>query len=282
MSHRPNALWVYAHPARRSLNAELYQAGTTALAATHTVTTSDLYAQDWDPRLSQRDIAGTSDTGETFSARTRDAYLAEGLPEDVRAEQAKLSQADLVVFQFPMWWHGMPAILKGWFDRVFVNGFAFGVHDRETGRTLKYGEGGLAGRRALVITTAGDRPTSFQPRGLNGDIESLLFPLLHGTLWYAGITPLRPHLVSGADRPGWTGYADEVHRLTTRLKTIADEDPIPYRRLRDGDYDDDRVLHHHILPDRTDLGVHLHGEHVDLKPCRGGEVDEIVGAGGGK
>jgi NAD(P)H dehydrogenase (quinone) len=258
MSHRPNALWVYAHPAHRSLNAELYRAGTAALAATHTVTTSDLYAQDWDPRLSQRDVACTPDTGETFGELTRTTYLAGDLPEDVRAEQAKLAEADLLVLQFPLWWYGMPAILKGWFDRVFVNGFAFGVHDPDTGRTLKYGEGGLAGRRALVITTAGDRATSFLPRGLNGDLESLLFPLLHGTLWYAGIAPLRPHLVSGTDRPDWTGYADEVHRLTSRLTTVADEEPIPYRRMRDGDYDTDRVLHPHILPDRNDLGVHLH------------------------
>jgi NAD(P)H dehydrogenase (quinone) len=256
MSNR--VLWVYAHPARRSLNAELFQAGTDALASTHTVTTSDLYAQDWDPRLSQRDIAATPDNGQTFGELTRDAYLAGDLPPDVRAEQKKLAEADLLVFQFPLWWYGMPAILKGWFDRVFVNGFAFGVRDPETGRTLKYGEGGLSGRRALVITTAGDRGSSFMTRGLSGDIESLLFPLLHGTFWYTGMEPLHPHLVSGTDRPGWTGYADEVHRLTTRLKTITDEDPIPYRRMRDGDYDADRVLHQHILPDRHDLGVHLH------------------------
>jgi len=258
MSHRPNALWVYAHPARRSLNAELYRAGTAALGATHTVTTSDLYAQDWDPRLSRRDIAAAPDNGETFGELTRDTYLAGTLPSDVRAEQAKLAEADLLVLQFPLWWYGMPAILKGWFDRVFVNGFAFGVRDPETGRTLKYGEGGLAGRRALVITTAGDRPTSFLPRGLNGDIESLLFPLLHGTLWYAGIAPLQPHLVSGTDLPGWAGYRDEVDRLAARLATVADEEPIPYRRMRDGDYDDDRVLHRDILPDRDDLGVHQH------------------------
>lgn len=257
MSHRPNALWVYAHPASRSLNAELYEAGTAALAATHTVTTSDLYAQDWDPRLSRRDIAGAPDDGQTFGELTRTAYLAGDLPEDVRAEQAKLSGADLLVLQFPLWWYGMPAILKGWFDRVFVNGFAFGVRDPETGRTLKYGEGGLAGRRALAITTAGDRPSSFHTRGLNGDIESLLFPLLHGTLWYTGIEPLRPHLIGGTDRPNWTAGQDEVHRLTARLATIAHEEPIPYRRMRDGDYDDNRVLRQHILPDRNDLGVHL-------------------------
>lgn len=255
---QPNALWVYAHPARRSLNADLYEAGTKALASTHTVTTSDLYAQDWDPRLSLRDIADTPDGGETFGELTRSAYLAGELPEDVRAEQSKLAEADLLVLQFPLWWYGMPAILKGWFDRVFVNGFAFGVRDPETGRTLKYGEGGLAGRRALVITTAGDRLSSFLPRGLNGDIESLLFPLLHGTFWYTGIAPLQPHLVSGTDRPDWTGYADEVDRLAARLATITDEEPIPYRRMRDGDYDADRVLHRHILPGRDDLGVHVH------------------------
>ncbi|MFI9389100.1 NAD(P)H-dependent oxidoreductase [Kutzneria sp. NPDC052558] len=258
MTDRPKALWVYAHPTEHSLNADLFKLGTEALSGTHTVRTSDLYAQGWDPRLSLRDVGDFADPATTFGEQTREAALAGGLPADVRAEQAKLAEADLLVLQFPLWWYGMPAMLKGWFDRVFTNGFAYGVRDPETGDTLKYGDGGLAGRRALVITTAGDRPSSFTPRGLNGDLESLLFPLLHGTLWYTGIAPLRPHLLGGTDYPSWRGYTEEIGRLRARLATVAEESPIPYRRLRDGDYDADNVLRRDILPGRHDLGVHQH------------------------
>ncbi|MEK8171985.1 NAD(P)H-dependent oxidoreductase [Streptomyces sp. M19] len=69
------------------------------------------------------------------------AYTDGTLSEDIRAEQDKLRWADTIVLQFPMWWFGVPAILKGWFDRVFVKGFAYGVKDAD-GRTLRYGRAG--------------------------------------------------------------------------------------------------------------------------------------------
>ncbi len=49
-----------------------------------------------------------------------------GKPRDIDAEQRKLVAADAVIFQFPLWWLGMPAILKGWIDRVFAYGLAYG------------------------------------------------------------------------------------------------------------------------------------------------------------
>lgn len=69
-------------------------------------------------------------------------------------EQEKLSRADAVIVQFPLWSFGMPAILKGWFDRIFVNGFAFGK-DVETGQRLRYEQGPFTGKRALVAVTLG-------------------------------------------------------------------------------------------------------------------------------
>lgn len=68
----------------------------------------------------------------------------------------------MLVFQFPLWWAGVPAILKGWFDRVLVQGFAFGLTAPD-GRVRRYGEGGLGGKRALVITTIGARASAFGP-----------------------------------------------------------------------------------------------------------------------
>lgn len=45
--------------------------------------------------------------------------------DDVATEQKKLKEADIVIFQFPMYWFSMPAILKGWLDRIMLEGFAF-------------------------------------------------------------------------------------------------------------------------------------------------------------
>lgn len=150
----------------------------------------------------------------------------------------------------------MPAILKGWVDRVFSHGFAFGIKDPVTGRTLKYGDGGLAGRRALAITTAGDRSSAFGPRGINGDVDSLMFPITHGLFWYTGMAPLRPHVITATDTPGWDSYEVERQALVHRLRDLGTETPIPFRHMRSGDYDDDRMLRPDIAPGRTDLAMH--------------------------
>ncbi|MFF5932509.1 NAD(P)H-dependent oxidoreductase [Streptomyces sp. NPDC012508] len=143
--------------------------------------------------------------------------------------------------QFPLWWYGMPAILKGWFDRVFVRGFAFGLHD-EQGRQLRYGEGALAGKRAMVVVSAGAREASLGPRGINGSLDELLFPLQHGTLWYAGIDVLPPLLVHGADCVDAAAYTAHADALRRRLKDLPDTDPLPFRHQNRGDYDENLVL----------------------------------------
>ncbi len=59
----------------------------------------------------------------------------------MRAEQDKVAAAELLVLQFPLWWYGPPAVLKGWLDRVLTAGFAFGDVDPVSGVPLRYGDG---------------------------------------------------------------------------------------------------------------------------------------------
>ncbi|WP_304503179.1 NAD(P)H-dependent oxidoreductase [Alicyclobacillus sp. SO9] len=66
--------------------------------------------------------------------------------------------ADALILQFPLWWFGMPAILKGWIDRVFAYGLAYGY--RGEGNRYRYGDGGLSGKRAILSVTVGDRITA--------------------------------------------------------------------------------------------------------------------------
>lgn len=137
------------------------------------------------------------------------------LSDDIRIEQDKLRRADTVIVQFPLWWFGPPAILKGWFDRLFVQGFAQGVLDPETGRALRYGSGGLVGRRAMVVTTVGANAATTGPRGIHGDINDVLFPILHGTLWYTGMTVVPPLVINGAVRLSGADYEAAARRLRT-------------------------------------------------------------------
>ncbi len=252
-----NVLWIFAHPEQRSLNASLMRDGLRELDRLgHQTQVSDLYAMGWKAVLDATDV-GCPPGDERFligSAQER-AQHSGALSEDIRAEQRKLRWADTVVFQFPLWWLGPPAILKGWFDRVLVEGFAFGLSDQD-GHDRRYGDGGLAGKRALIVTSVGARESAFGPRGIHGHIDQVLWPLLHGTFWYTGMAALPPFVVYGADQltePEGTAYAQALRERLRDLPTAA---PLPYRYESGGDYDEGLELQPWLAPEQTGLGIH--------------------------
>lgn len=250
-------LWVSAHPEERSLTGALRRDALAHLRASgHEVLESDLYALDWDPVLRPRDgVRAGDDTGRfRVSADTCRAHLSGHSAPDVLREQEKLLRADAVVLQFPLWWYGMPAILKGWVDRVLVSGFAFGT-DAATGRRLRFEQGPFVGTRALVVTTLGDRPLAIGPRGKSGELTEMLFGLLHGTLAYTGMSVLPPWALPSADRVD----DDAVARadLRRRLDGLFTDTPIPYRPQFTGEYTSEWELAEHVRPGETGLAVHV-------------------------
>ena len=199
-------LIVLAHPEPSSFNAQLKDVAVETLtAAGHSVEVSDLCALGFDP------VEGPAHYGargkpERFEAQTEQRHASEhdALPADVAAEVAKLEAADLLILQFPMWWFSMPAMLKGWIDRVFVYG-------RIYRSKMRYDAGYFRGRRALVSTTTGAPAETHGPDGRNADIELLLWPL-HFTLFYVGYDVLPPFVAPGVE--GGLAYSapEEVAR----------------------------------------------------------------------
>lgn len=252
-------LWVSAHPEPRSLNGCLRRDAIAHLRRRdRTVWESDLYAMGWDPVVRAADGGHASDNRESFrvSADTREAFMSGSQPMEITREQEKLRRADAVVVQFPLWWYGMPAILKGWFDRVFVSGFAFGT-DPATGRRLRFEQGPFVGKRALVVTTLGDRPLAIGPRGKSGELRELLFGLLHGTFAYTGMSVLPPWALPSADRI--TDYEEVRGDLCQRLDRLFTDEPIAYRPQFAGDYTEDWELAPHVLPGEHGVRVHVTG-----------------------
>jgi NAD(P)H dehydrogenase (quinone) len=251
-------LWVSAHPEPRSLTGALRTDGLRTLAeAGHVYRESDLYAMGFDPVVRGSDYPTEPPDGRLdVAAASQRAYASGTLPASIRTEQDKLRWAEAVVVQFPLWWYGMPAILKGWFDRVFVKGFGYGVTDPGTGRSRRYGDGMLAGRRALAVVTAGGRAPSLGPRGINGELSETLFGLLHGTFFYTGMQVLPPVLLDGANRVSADRYGQLRDTLARRLRTLADTPALPYRPQAGGDYDDELVLRADLAPGRAGLAVH--------------------------
>lgn len=253
-------LWVFAHPEQASLNGSLMQEGLGILEELgHEYQVSDLYAMKWKAALDRDDYTRDTEGRFSVSRASQQAFRTGTLSADIVAEQRKLEWADLIVLQFPLWWYSVPAILKGWIDRVFVKGFAYGIVDPENpGRTLRYGDGPLAGKKALTILTSGSPPAALGPRGINGQLDQVLFPLLHGTLWYVGIAPLAPMCLYGADRFSDHEFASATAELRRRIEAIDDEEPIPFRRQNGGEYDADLVLRPELAPGATGISVHYH------------------------
>jgi NAD(P)H dehydrogenase (quinone) len=232
-------LLVYAHPEPQSLNAALRDVAVQELEAQgHDVRVSDLYAMGWKSEIDRADFPLLAPEERMKVAKASgEAFAADRLTADVKAEQEKLLWADTLILQFPLWWFTMPAILKGWVDRVFSYGFAYGVgvHD-ETRWGDRYGEGTLRGKRAMVITTAGGWESHYRPRGINGAIDDLLFPIQHGILFYPGYSVLPPFVTYRADRVDEARFATEAEQLRERMRTLETIAPIPYRRQNFGDY----------------------------------------------
>lgn len=234
-----NVLIVFAHPERHSLNGALLDTAVAELQAQgHEVIISDLYAMRWKAAVDRSDFPNMP-SGERLkvaSASSRE-FAKDGLTDDVKAEQDKLRWADTVILQFPLWWFAMPAILKGWVDRVYACGFAYGVgehSDRRWGE--RYGEGMMAGKRAMLIVTAGGWPEHYSERGINGQIDDLLFPINHGILFYPGFTVLPPFVAYRVDRLDEPRFEIVSEQLRQRMRTLATTGPIPYRKQNDGDY----------------------------------------------
>jgi NAD(P)H dehydrogenase (quinone) len=209
---------------------------------------------NWDPVVRREDAQIAMSDRFHVAGDVREAYIQERLPKEVMAEQEKLRQADVVVTQFPLWWYGMPAILKGWFDRVFISGFAFGANSI-SGVKMRYEQGPFREMRALTVVIAGDRGVALGPRGKSGHVQELLFGLLHGTFAYTGMSVLPPWLLASADFIDDFGAVRDS--LITRLDGMFDEEPIPYRPQFSGQYVDQWELSENILPGKSGLSIHI-------------------------
>ncbi|MBC3273374.1 NAD(P)H-dependent oxidoreductase [Pseudomonas sp. SWRI81] len=256
-----NVLLVYAHPESTSLNGSLRDFTVQRLqAAGHTVQVSDLYAMKWKPVL-DADDAPQRDPSQPFHASldSKRAYADGTQAADIAREQDKLLWADALILQFPMWWFSMPAILKGWFDRVYAYGFAYGVGEHSDSRWgERYGEGKMKGKRAMLLVTTGGWESHYSPRGINGPMDELLFPIQHGILYYPGFEVVPPFVVYRTSRMDEARYAETTAELGLRLDELWSARPIGFRQQNGGEYEIPALtLKDGIAPDLEGFSAHI-------------------------
>lgn len=255
-----NIFIILAHPESTSLNGSLADFTVSHLeAAGHNVRVSDLYGMNWEARVSVADSLRPSESGHFDPSHESSLAFTGGYQsEDIAREQEKLMWADAVIFQFPLWWFSMPAILKGWIDRVYAYGFAYGVGEHnETHWGDRYGEGSMKGKRAMLMVTAGGWASHYSPRGINGDIDDLLFPIQHGILFYPGFDVLPPFLIYRANRMDEERYAKVCNALGERLDNLFITPPVPFYPQNSGDYNiPDLTLRDDIVPGEKGVFIH--------------------------
>lgn len=180
-----HVLIVHAHPEAQSFTTSMMKTAVADFtAAGHSVEVSDLYAMNWNPVASADDFGSRKNSDYlVYALEQRHSYEAGTIAADIAAEVEKVKKADLIIFSFPLYWFSVPAILKGWIDRVLISGVCYGG-------LRFYDNGGLKGKKAMLAFTLGGREHMFGPGAIHGELDVMLRPLLRGTLAYVGLEVL--------------------------------------------------------------------------------------------
>lgn len=222
---------VHAHPEPQSFCSAMKDTAVeTFQKLGHEVQVSDLHQMKWNPVASGDDFEVRSQPDYlVYALEQRESYKSGQLSPDIQAEIEKLKWCDLLIFNFPMYWFSVPAILKGWIDRVFVSGFCYG------GKRF-YDQGGLKGKKGLLAFTLGGREHMFGQDKIHGDMQTMLRPILRGSMAYVGLSVLPPFI-------GWhVPYISDEDRHTlleeyrSYLTNLDQLDPLTFPSL--GDFDE--------------------------------------------
>ncbi|CAN2389430.1 NAD(P)H quinone dehydrogenase 1 [Pristimantis euphronides] len=220
------ALIVFAHQERTSFNYAMLEAAQAALQKKGwTVLVSDLYEMKFNPVLSRDDITGEPKEPSKFKygVETLIAWQEGRLAKDIEKEHKKLEEADLVIFQFPMYWLGMPAIMKGWVERVLSMGFAYSMQSF-------YSEGPFKNKKAVLSFTTGGPKSMTTPKGMKGDMNVLLWPIQSGILNFCGYQIMEPQISYGINYSIAHSPAEKrsliLEAWQARLDNIWEEKPI--------------------------------------------------------
>lgn len=183
-----HALIVVGHHDPQSLTHALARQIADGLANTgHSSEIADLASEGFDPRFGLADHA----------VHRRQAAP----PTDVLREQARIERADALVLVYPIYWWSLPALLKGWVERVFSNGWAF---DYEEGITVKK----LRGMKVHLVGVAGADSGTFERHGYG---EAMRVQIEHGIFDYCGAEVLSSTLLDDSE-----GAAPAAHLHTAR------------------------------------------------------------------
>lgn len=223
-----NVFMVYAHQDPSSFGSAMHNRALGFFEKRgDTVVVSDLYgagfqavAAKWDFKVS----GGVHQNYMLEQKRSSERDNESSFAEDIKQEVDRLRKTDLLVVEFPLWWSAPPAIMKGWFDKVFALGVVWdGDH--------RYGRGLMKGKQALVITGAGDPESYYQSNGIHrASVTQHLFPLLHSTLAHAGMDIMKPFVAYNLTIASEEERTGELEKLDAYLQVLGQKPDYLYRQ----------------------------------------------------
>ncbi len=179
---------IVAHPENNSFNSSIANAQKNVLIENgYKVRFSNLYKDNFNPLLTRKDFKGleTFDLVQ-FPKAQNDSHINNKVNDEVLNEQKNLLWADILILQFPMWLYGMPAILKGWCEKVLSEGFAHKPSDN-----IWFEKGKMSNKKLLLSITTNGKRESFSSRGRHGSMDIILWPILN-SFWFSGFKILEP------------------------------------------------------------------------------------------
>lgn len=209
-------LIVHAHPEAKSFNSSLKNlAVKTFEAMGDEVQVSDLYAMNFNP------VGGLHDFKEVenpdffkYQLEQVHAFQHQLFSDELQAEMDKFLWCDVLIFNFPLWWFGLPAMLKGWVDRVFAMGLTYGA-----GKGV-YDKGHYQEKRAFCCITTGGPEVAYGATGKNGSLDTILFPIHHGMFYFVGCQVLPPFISFSPARSSDEERVSELKRYEDFLKSL--------------------------------------------------------------
>ncbi len=213
-----NILIVYAHHEPTSFTSAMKNVAYETLNSKgHKVAISDLYGQGFTPVAQKWDFATTTGNHFNYMLEQRHAAALEmSFSPDIVGEIEKLRAADLVLFIAPFWWMGVPAIMKGWFDRVLAMGVAW-----DGGKF--YENGLMRGKQAMMVLASGHPTDYFQPSGLHkATINQMLHPINFGTLAFCGFNVHEPYVAMNVLGSDQNTLSQALKDLQYRLEHFVD------------------------------------------------------------
>ena len=181
----------------------------------HNVVLSDLYGQGFSALAQKWDFVTTS--GNHFNYMLEQKHAAKldlAFSPDILAEIQKVRAAEVVILVTPIWWFSVPAILKGWFDRVLAMGVTW-----DGGKI--YENGLMRGKQAILIASAGGPPQYYRPDGRHkATAEQILHHVNHGTLAFCGFNVHEPFVALGVMGMDKAAREKALGELEYRLQNL--------------------------------------------------------------